>query len=139
MEFNIKESTEQLCNNRMDWVKQAYEQKRKLDLFAPALQNLLLICGDNVKASMWSAELEVTIKVTDMRSITPFLEAFQNTVGEEFDHTTDETTYGKSRTFSMSKFPLKVIADVADADESANCKAVQVGEQIVPIWKLQCD
>lgn len=139
MEFNITDLTEEVCNNRMNWVKHAYESKRKLDLHAPALQNLLLLCGENVRASMWTDKLEVTIKVTDMKAITPFLEAFQNTVGADFDSTSDETTYGKTRTFSMSKFPLTIIADVADADENANCKAVKVGEQIVPIYKLQCD
>lgn len=140
MEYDLEAQLKSMLEMRHRWLDLAAENKARLTPFLKPIKALLLLCDERiVTVNFWSEQIEITIKVTDMKTVEPYLEAFELICGAEFVRTVDETTYGQNRTFSMSKFPLKICADVTGNDASAACKAVQVGEKLVPVYELRCD
>lgn len=139
MKFDMKKEIDSIIKSRHEVLSDAYRKKQQLEAIEVPLRALLRLCEKNGKVYYWGSNLSVHINVTNMRDIADYLESFEDITGCEFTSTRDDTEYSKSRTFKMGDFPLEVVADVSENDESAACRAVQVGEKVVPVWELRCD
>ena len=135
--LELEKQIEDQIKMREGWVRESYAKRELLRPFAKSLNALLRLVPDSA-AEFYCDKITIRMKVKDMKETAPLLESLEETIGKEFGRTTDETVYGASRTFSMTGFPLEVIADVSQNDETANCHRVQVGEEIVPKYELRC-
>lgn len=146
-QMQLKDITDPLDRNlamRMTWVKEAATASAKINTHAKMIAAALRLLPQEsgLSISTYSDDLQISINVTDMKSqVMPVLETLEDIIGHPFDKSEDMTDYGMSeRTFKMTGFPLRVVARVPyDGDDKAKCRRVQVGEEIVPKYKLVCD
>jgi len=137
--MDILKELDAQCQARQQWVTDAFLFRGRLRPFIKPIQAVLRMVHPAPYLTLWSSSFDIRVNVTDMKSIEPLLESMEEIIGAEFTSTSDETTYGATRTFSMKDFPLKIIADVSDNGETSACRAVKVGEKIVPVYELKCD
>ena len=145
--MQLKDITDPLdrnCALRMKWVEEAANARAQINQHAKMLSAALRLLPPErgLSVSTYSDDLQIRIAVTDMKSqVMPVLETLEDIIGHSFDKSEDMTDFGMSeRTFKMTGFPLRVVARVPyDGDDNAKCRRVQVGEEIVPKYKLVCD
>ena len=122
---------------RVKWVQQAYEVKARVEPFLTPIVALLRVASPAYTIQFFCDVLEIHFPVTNMKEVEPMLESLQDIIGHEFNKSIDDTEHSSTRTFQMTKFPLKLICSISQ-DETANCKAVKVGEKIVPVYEFKC-
>lgn len=135
--LELEKNIEAQIKMREGWVRESYAKRELLLPFARPLKALLRLLPE-ATAEFYCDKITIRMQVRDMKETAPLLESLEEIIGKEFGRSHDETVYGASRTFTMTGFPLEVIADVSENDETANCHRVQVGEEIVPKYELRC-
>lgn len=139
-DFDIDKQTNDVLNMRTQWVAQAADSRRRLMAAWPRLRTVLRLLPGEPLMYIHVDWLRIECKLPSMKAAEPILASLEDATGGEFNRTDDDAVLGQ-RAFKMGDFPLEFVVDVSgnDDDESASCRRIIVGQEIVPTYKLVCD
>lgn len=138
---DITKLLDEQIDQRFKWMREATDFQRVILPHAAGIQSLMRLIP-KCHCYLSGETLQIMINITDMKTMEPIIESFQELLGHEFEQTNDVVSgHSAYRTFFMKGLPLALVASVEEPEEGVDpkCRRVQCGEEIVPKYKLECN